>query len=263
MLNKYPLWKYLLILAVLAIGFIYSAPNLYPDDPAIQISGASTSLKVNQADLERASKALTDAGIQVKAATLAADAKGGLLRLTKQEDQLPAKDVVRKAMGDDYVVALNLAQTTPKWLRSIGAHPMKLGLDLSGGVHFLLEVDMDKALDARLKVYEGDVKSLLRKEKLRYRSLPQLNGAIQLGFSDEASREQARALIRKNFNDFDIVPADLNGQPVLRLAMTPAKLAEIREYSIKQNLTTVRNRVNELGVAEPIVQRQGRQPHRG
>ncbi|NMY13652.1 protein translocase subunit SecD [Pseudomonas veronii] len=257
MLNKYPLWKYLLILAVLAIGFIYSAPNLYPDDPAIQISGASTSLKVNQADLERASKALTYAGIQVKAATLAADAKGGLLRLTKQEDQLPAKDVVRKAMGDDYVVALNLAQTTPKWLRSIGAHPMKLGLDLSGGVHFLLEVDMDKALDARLKVYEGDVKSLLRKEKLRYRSLPQLNGAIQLGFSDEASREQARALIRKNFNDFDIVPADLNGQPVLRLAMTPAKLAEIREYSIKQNLTTVRNRVNELGVAEPIVQRQG------
>ena len=257
MLNKYPLWKYVLILAVLAIGFIYSAPNLYPDDPAIQITGASTSLQVNQADLERASKALTDAGIQVKAATLAADAKGGLLRLTKAEDQLPAKDVVRKAMGDDYVVALNLAQTTPKWLRSIGAHPMKLGLDLSGGVHFLLEVDMDKALDARLKVYEGDVKSLLRKEKLRYRSLPQLNGAIQLGFSDEASREQARALIRKNFNDFDIVPADLNGQAVLRLAMTPAKIAEIREYSIKQNLTTVRNRVNELGVAEPIVQRQG------
>ncbi|WP_348750678.1 protein translocase subunit SecD [Pseudomonas rhodesiae] len=257
MLNKYPLWKYVLILAVLAIGFIYSAPNLYPDDPAIQITGASTSLQVNQADLDRASKALTDAGIQVKAAALAAGAKGGLLRLTKQEDQLPAKDVVRKAMGDDYVVALNLAQTTPQWLRSIGAHPMKLGLDLSGGVHFLLEVDMDKALDARLKVYEGDVKSLLRKEKLRYRSLPQLNGAIQLGFSDEASREQARALIRKNFNDFDIVPADLNGQPVLRLAMSPAKIAEIREYSIKQNLTTVRNRVNELGVAEPIVQRQG------
>lgn len=257
MLNKYPLWKYVLILAVLAIGFIYSAPNLYPDDPAIQITGASTSLQVNQADLDRASKALIDAGIQVKAATLAADAKGGLLRLTKQEDQLPAKDVVRKVMGDDYVVALNLAQTTPKWLSSIGAHPMKLGLDLFGGVHFLLEVDMDKALDARMKVYEGDVKSLLRKERLRYRSLPQLNGAIQLGFADEASREQARALIRKSFNDFDIVPADLNGQAVLRLAMTPAKLAEIREYSIKQNLTTVRNRVNELGVAEPLVQRQG------
>ncbi|WP_192552316.1 protein translocase subunit SecD [Pseudomonas sp. IzPS59] len=257
MLNKYPLWKYILILAVLAIGLIYSAPNLYPDDPAIQISGASTALQVNQADLDRVSTALRESGINVKASSLAANGKGGLIRLTKAEDQLPAKDVVRKALGDDYVVALNLAQTTPQWLRNLAAHPMKLGLDLSGGVHFLLEVDMDKALDARLKVYEGDVKSLLRKEKLRYRSLPQLNGAIQLGFSDADSREQARALIRKNFNDFDIVPADLNGQPVLRLAMTPAKLAEIREYSIKQNLTTVRNRVNELGVAEPIVQRQG------
>ena len=257
MLNKYPLWKYILILAVLAIGLIYSAPNLYPDDPAIQVSGASTALLVNQADLDRVSTALRESGINVKAATLAANGKGGLIRLTKAEDQLPAKDVVRKALGDDYVVALNLAQTTPQWLRNLAAHPMKLGLDLSGGVHFLLEVDMEKALDARLKVYEGDVKSLLRKEKLRYRSLPQLNGAIQLGFSDEATREQARTIIRKNFNDFDIVPADLNGQAVLRLAMTPAKLAEIREYSIKQNLTTVRNRVNELGVAEPIVQRQG------
>lgn len=257
MLNKYPLWKYILILAVLAIGFIYSAPNLYPDDPAIQVSGASTALQVTQADLDRASKALTDAGIEVKGASLAQNGKGGLLRLVKKDDQLPAKDVVRKALGDDYVVALNLAQTTPQWLRSLGAHPMKLGLDLSGGVHFLLEVDMDKAVDARMKVYESDVKSLLRKEKVRYRSLPQLNGAIQLGFTDEAVREQARSLIRKSFNDFDITAADLNGQPVLRLAMTPAKLAEIREYSIKQNLTTVRNRVNELGVAEPLVQRQG------
>ena len=255
MLNKYPLWKYLLILAVLAVGFIYSAPNLYPDDPAVQISGASTALQVTQADVDRAAKALTDAGIAVKADSLSK--KGGLIRLVKQDDQLPAKEVVRRTLGDDYVVALNLAQTTPEWLRKLGGSPMKLGLDLSGGVHFLLEVDMDKALDARLKVYEGDVKSLLRKERLRYRSLPQLNGAIQLGFSDEDSREQARSLIRKNFNDFDIVPADLNGQPVLRLAMTPAKLAEIREYSIKQNLTTVRNRVNELGVAEPLVQRQG------
>ena len=257
MLNKYPLWKYILILAVLAIGFIYSAPNLYPDDPAIQVSGASTALQVTEADLDRASKALTDDGIVVKGASLAQNGKTGLLRLAKKDDQLPAKDVVRKALGDDFVVALNLAQTTPQWLRSLGAHPMKLGLDLSGGVHFLLEVDMDKAVDARMKVYEGDVKSLLRKEKVRYRSLPQLNGAIQLGFSDEATREQARGLIRKNFNDFDVTAADLNGQPVLRLAMTPAKLAEIREYSIKQNLTTVRNRVNELGVAEPLVQRQG------
>ena len=130
MLNKYPLWKYLLILAVLAVGVIYSAPNLYPDDPAIQVSGASTALQVTQADLDRASAALKASNIDVKAASIAENGKGGLLRLVKAEDQLPAKDVVRKALGDDYVVALNLAQTTPQWLRNLGAHPMKLGLDL-------------------------------------------------------------------------------------------------------------------------------------
>ena len=256
MLNKYPLWKYALIVLVLVVGFIYSAPNLYPDDPAVQISGASSALQVNQADLDRVSKALGDANIAVKGASLG-EKGSGLIRLTNQEDQLPAKDVVRKALGDDYVVALNLAQTTPQWLRNLGASPMKLGLDLSGGVHFLLEVDMDKAMTARMKVYEGEVKTLLRKERVRYRSLPQQDGGIMLGFADDATREQARALIRKNFNDFDLTTTDRNELAVLRLALTQAKVAEIREYSIKQNLTTVRNRVNELGVAEPLVQRQG------
>ena len=257
MLNKYPLWKYILIVAVLAVGFIYSAPNLYPDDPAVQLSGASTALQVGQADLDKASKALSDAGIQVKAASLADNGKGGLLRLTRQEDQLPAKDIVRKAMGDDYVVAVNLARTTPQWLRNLGASPMKLGLDLSGGVHFLLEVDMDKALDARMKVYEGEVKTLLRKEKVRYRSLPQQDGGIMLGFGDDAARDQARDLVRKNFTDFDLTTTERGELAVLRLALTQAKVSEIRDYAIKQNLTTVRNRVNELGVAEPLVQRQG------
>ncbi|WP_439861160.1 protein translocase subunit SecD [Pseudomonas sp. MBLB4136] len=257
MLNKFPLWKYLLIAAVLTIGFIYSAPNLYPDDPAIQISGNSTAMRVEQADLERAARALSDAGIEVKGVSLAEQGRAGLLRLVSKEDQLPAKDVVRKALGGDFVVALNLAQTTPDWLRNIGAGPMKLGLDLSGGVHFLLEVDMDKALDARRKVYEGEVKSLLRKERVRYRSLPEANGAIQLGFADEATLEQAQRLIRRDFIDFELNAVERGEQQVLRLTLTPAKLAEIREYSIKQNLTTVRNRVNELGVAEPLVQRQG------
>ncbi|UFH50076.1 protein translocase subunit SecD [Pseudomonas sp. KNUC1026] len=257
MLNKYPLWKYILIVAVLAVGFIYSAPNLYPDDPAIQLTGASSALQVNQADLDKATKALTDAGIAVKASSLAQGGKGGLLRLNNKEDQLPAKDVVRNVLGDDYVVALNLAPTTPQWLRSLGAHPMKLGLDLSGGVHFLLEVDMDKAVDARLKIYEGEVKTLLRKEQVRYRSLPQDGNAIQLGFSDDASRDKAQSLIRKAFTDFEITPGSRGELSVLRMGLTQAKLAEIREYSIKQNLTTVRNRVNELGVAEPLVQRQG------
>ncbi|WP_349572619.1 protein translocase subunit SecD [Azotobacter salinestris] len=257
MLNKYPLWKYLLILAVLLVGIIYSAPNLFPDDPAIQISGASTARQIGQGDLERVGKALTEAGIAVKASSLTSEGKAGLVRLADQGRQLEAKDVARKVLGDEYVVALNLAPTTPGWLRALGASPMKLGLDLSGGVHFLLEVDMDKALDARLKVYESEVKSLLRKERQRYRSLPQQDGAIQLGFADTEQLEQAQALIRKNFSDFELATSERSGQPVLRLTLTPAKMAEIREYSIKQNLTTVRNRVNELGVSEPLVQRQG------
>ncbi len=257
MLNRFPLWKYLLIVVVLGIAFIYSAPNLYPDDPAVQITGAATSLDVTEADLDRASKALAEAGIAVKAVSLDEQGRGGLLRLTDQDDQLPAKDVVRRALGDAYVVALNLAPTTPDWLRDLGASPMKLGLDLSGGVHFLLEVDMDKAIETRLNVYEGEVKSLLRKERVRYRSLPQAADAVQLGFTDEATLSAAQSLIRKNFNDFELTTSERNGQQVLRLAITEAKLAEIREYSIKQNLTTVRNRVNELGVSEPLVQRQG------
>ncbi|MCY1278575.1 Protein translocase subunit SecD [compost metagenome] len=255
MLNKYPLWKYLLILAVLAIGLVYSAPNLYPDDPAIQVSGTSTALKIQQADLDKATDALKQAGIELKAASV--DERGGLLRLTKLGDQLPAKDVVRKALGDDYVVALNLAPTTPDWLRKLGAAPMKLGLDLSGGVHFLLEVDMEKAVTARLKIYEGEVRTLLRKERVRYRSLPSQANGFQLGFTDSESLDKAQSLIRKSFTDFDMTTTERGGQQVLQLTLTQAKLAEIREYSIKQNLTTVRNRVNELGVAEPIVQRQG------
>ncbi len=257
MLNKYPLWKYLLILSVLAIGLVYSIPNLYPDDPAIQISGASSALSIEQSVVDRASKALQDAGIAVKAATIDERGRAGLIRLTKQDDQLPAKDIVRRALGDDYVVALNLAQTTPDWLRSLGASPMKLGLDLSGGVHFLLEVDMDKALEVRRKVYEGEIKSLLRKERIRYRSMPESNGRIQLGFADSDTLDKAQRLIRKDYSDFELTTVERGGQQILQLGLTPAKIAEIREYSIRQNLTTVRNRVNELGVAEPLVQRQG------
>src|SRR5690554_5536075 len=255
MLNKYPLWKYLLIIAVLALGLVYSAPNLYPDDPSIQITGTSAALRIDEATVEKAAQALQAAGITVKASEITE--RGGLLRLTQLADQLPAKDIVRRALGDEYVVALNLAPTTPDWLRSIGASPMKLGLDLSGGVHFLLEVDMDKAVDARLKVYEGEVKSLLRKERVRYRSLAGGDNSFQLGFTDSESLTRAQALIRKTFTDFEVTSSARNQLQVLNVALTPATLADIREYSIKQNLTTVRNRVNKLGVAEPLVQRQG------
>ncbi|WP_462382084.1 protein translocase subunit SecD [Pseudomonas sp. Marseille-QA0892] len=255
MLNKFPLWKYLLIVAVLAIGLVYSAPNLYPNDPAIQISGTSTARNITESDVDRAAQALRDAGIEVKSGAIEQNA--GLIRLTALGDQLPAKDVVSRTLGDGFVVALNLAPTTPDWLRSLHATPMKLGLDLSGGVHFLLEVDMEKAVDTRLNVYENDVKTLLRKERIRYRSLPIQNGAIQLGFNSAEDRSQAERQISGNFNDFDIAESEQGNLQVLGLALTEAKLTEIRNYAIQQNLTTVRNRVNELGVAEPLVQRQG------
>lgn len=257
MLNKYPLWKYLLIVVVLVVSFIYAAPNLYPDDPAIQITGNSSSLEITDADVERAVKALERANIAVKEHQL--QQRGGLIRLTERDDQLPAKDIIRRELGDEYVVALNLAPTTPQWLRSIGASPMKLGLDLSGGVHFLLEVDMDKAISARVKVYDGEIKTLLRKERIRYSSMPNVENGGQLGFASEDDLAKARAVINKNFrnNEFTVESKTVAGKAVLQYALTPTEVTKIRDYAVSQNLTTVRNRVNELGVSEPLVQRQG------
>lgn len=257
MLNKYPLWKYLLILAVLVVGAIYSVPNLYPDDPALQISASSTERTVTPAEVQRVNAALAEAHLAVKSSDLNENGSRVLIRLMRADDQLPAQEVVRRTLGDDFVVALNLAPTTPQWLRKLGASPMKLGLDLSGGVHFLLAVDMDKAVDARLKVYDNEVKTLLRREKVRYRSMPDQNGALQLGFTDAADLQQAQSLIRKNYADFELTTDTRGDLQVLRLQLTEAKLREIRNYAVTQNLTTVRNRVNELGVAEPLVQRQG------
>ncbi|WP_338546049.1 protein translocase subunit SecD [Pseudomonas benzopyrenica] len=257
MLNKYPLWKYLLILAVLVVGAIYSVPNLYPDDPALQISASSTERTVTPAEVQRVNAALAEAHLAVKSSDLNENGSRVLVRLMRADDQLPAQEVVRRTLGDDFVVALNLAPTTPQWLRKLGASPMKLGLDLSGGVHFLLAVDMDKAVDARLKVYDNEVKTLLRREKVRYRSMPDQNGALQLGFTDAADLQQAQSLIRKNYTDFELTTDTRGDLQVLRLQLTEAKLREIRNYAVTQNLTTVRNRVNELGVAEPLVQRQG------
>ena len=257
MLNKYPLWKYLLILAVLVVGAIYSVPNLYPDDPAVQVSASSTERAVTPAEVQRVNAALAEAHLAVKSSDLNANGSRVLIRLMRADDQLPAQEVVRRTLGDDFVVALNLAPTTPQWLRKLGASPMKLGLDLSGGVHFLLAVDMDKAVDARLKVYDNEVKTLLRREKVRYRSMPDQNGALQLGFTDAADLQQAQSLIRKNYTDFELTTDTRGDLQVLRLQLTEAKLREIRNYAVTQNLTTVRNRINELGVAEPLVQRQG------
>ncbi|EZQ19744.1 protein translocase subunit SecD [Halopseudomonas bauzanensis] len=257
MLNRYPLWKYLLIVAVLALGLIYATPNLYPDDPAIQISGASSTQTIQQADLQRIEQALNEAGIETKGAELSSNASSGLVRLIRMSDQLPAQDIVRRTLGHDFVVAQNLAATTPDWLLNIGAGPMKLGLDLAGGVHFLLEVDMDKAIEARMNVYDSELRTLFRGERIRYRSLPHQGTALQFGFTDAAELSAAQRAIAGKYNEFQVTTTSRDNMEVLRLALTDAKQSEIRNYAVSQNLTTVRNRVNELGVAEPLVQRQG------
>lgn len=247
----------MLILAVLVLGLIYAMPNLYPDDPAIQISGASSTQVIGQPDLDRIEGALTAAGIATKGTDIGSQGRSGLVRLVNRAEQLPAQDVVRRELGQEFVVAQNLAPTTPDWLVSIGAGPMKLGLDLSGGVHFLLEVDMDKAIEARVNVYESELRNLLRGERIRYRSMPNQGNVLQFGFTDADQLDEAQRLIARQYTQFQMSTTRRDELQVLRLTLTDAELAVIREYAVSQNLTTVRNRVNELGVAEPLVQRQG------
>jgi preprotein translocase subunit SecD len=254
--NKFPLWKNIMILMVVAFAFIYAAPNLYPPDPALQLSGQSSAMKIDQAVLTKVEKALAKANIDYFAGE--ADGEAALVRLVDSDLQMRAKEVVQAEMGGEYIVALNLAPTTPQWLSDLGGSPMKLGLDLSGGVHFLLEVDLDSALNTRLEGDLQEVKSSLREEKIRYRSF-ELKGQQIIGrFRNEQQVEQAANLIRANFRDLQ--PQNRQGQNPLSLVLQLSEIAagQIEDNAIKQNLTSLRNRVNELGVSEPIVSRQGK-----
>ena len=255
MLNQYPLWKYLLLLVVAAIGFIYALPNLYPDDPAVQVSGASASIQVDALALEKAKNALDKAGVPYKQAEKLQ--KSALLRFSDSDSQLRAKDIVAGALGKNYVVALNLAPTTPEWLAGLGAAPMKLGLDLRGGVHFLMEVDMDSTLRKRFALTRDGIKDRLRDEKIRYGRVQATESGVRLSFKTEELRERANTLIRKEFRDFVVTADEVQNSFNLLLVLTEQTKKEIQDYAIAQNLTSLRNRVNLLGVAEPVVQRQG------
>ncbi|MGB0467189.1 MAG: protein translocase subunit SecD [Pontibacterium sp.] len=257
MLNRYPLWKNLLVLFVLVIGGLYAAPNLYPDDHAIQVTGTRDVYQVDQQLLDRATTFLTKEGIPFKSSEL--NARSGLIRFPDGDAQLKAKAVIANVLGDNYVVALNLAETTPDWLNSIGAGPMKLGLDLRGGVHFLLEVDLPQAVAQKLDNYAADIKRKLRTEKLRYRTVEtQADGSLAVKFTKAETREAALTFLRKEYQDFLISADDREKGYFVVVNLTESKIREIEDYALKQNLTTLRNRVNELGVAEPLVQRQGR-----
>jgi preprotein translocase subunit SecD len=257
MLNRYPLWKNLLILCVLVVAAIYAAPNLYPEDYAVQVSGTREAYTVDPALIERLEQDLEQAGVEFKSSEFADGT--GLIRFADPDAQLRAKDLIARELGNNYVVALNLAPTTPEWLTSIGAGPMKLGLDLRGGVHFLLEVDMAQAVGQRLDVYVSDIKNQLRDERLRYRQVEHLDdGRLSVRFADPDTRDQAQELLRRNFPEFLVDTADSDEGNFVYINLTEQTIREIEDYAVKQNLTTLRNRVNELGVAEPLVQRQGR-----
>ncbi|QTF93441.1 protein translocase subunit SecD [Halomonas sp. BM-2019] len=255
MLNRYPLWKYLLILIVLAVGLVYSLPNLYPEDPAVQISSASGDTTVDEGELERIQGALRDAGITIKA--VERDESSVLIRLDDADEQLQARDRIAAMLGDDFVVALNLAESTPTWLQALSASPMTLGLDLRGGVHFLLEVDMDAAVTQRLEVNASAMREQLRSERIRYRGTEIEGRTLTLTFTNEEDRDAARRLISREFRDFDYQNLGDGRGAALAMTLTDQAVNEIQDYAVNQNLTTLRNRVDELGVAEPMVQRQG------
>ena len=257
MLNKYPLWKYLLVLFVLLIGFFYAAPNLYAPDPALQITGESSSQLIDDEILGRALKALEENDIDHFGELIDPDGRNALIRLRDASTQLTAQARVSRALGDGFIVALNLAQTTPDWLSDYGAQPMKLGLDLSGGVHFKLEVDVDAAVERRMEYYVNATKRALREERIR--GLVNLNnkGQVEGRFRSEELREQARSIMSDNHPELVLDRIDDGDSWNVTGSMTDQVRKEITDYSVSQNLTTLRNRVNELGVSEPLVQRQG------
>lgn len=258
-MNRYPLWKYLLLLGVLVAAFIYALPNLYAPDPAIQITPQNSATELDLETLTRAGEALEAAGIAYFGSELSRDS--GLLRLREREQQLAAKRIIQQALGFDYVVALNLAPTTPEWLAALGAEPMKLGLDLSGGVHFLLEVDTADIIGVYLETKASQLREALREAggDARYRAVRVEGTAIEAVFDSAERRDRAAEIAGdREFRELLLERQATGDRYLLRLSASPSLIDEREDYAVTQNLTTLRNRVNELGVSEPVVQRQGR-----
>jgi len=256
LLNKYPMWKYMLLGLIVLISFLYAAPNLYGEDPAIQIS-ATRGAEVELATLDKVETLLADANITPKSTTL----ENGqiLIRLTSSEDQLIGREVIGDQLGDGFVTALNLAAATPNWLVALGGEPLKLGLDLRGGVHFLMEVDMDEAVTKAQDQMVQDFRAELREQKIRFRGIRKDSSetGVVLRFTTQAVLDDAINYLKPINPDFTFNDEQVNNEFVLTVAMTEEKLKATKEDALQQNLSILRNRVNELGVAEPLVQRQG------
>ena len=257
-MKPFGIWKYFLILIVLSFGIIYASPNLYAPDPAIQISYNDSTLSPDLKLQRRLTKVLEKNISENKVPEVEIHESYALIRLTSPEEQLRVKDLF-STVGDDLIVALNLAPTTPEWLKNIGGEPLKLGLDLRGGVHFLMEVDTKTALSNRQNGTLLDIRRKLREEKIRYNSLfVEKDQAIKLKVTQESVFDKATELIEDNYPQFAISYKEVGNQFEISLRLTDQEIEQIEADAIDQNLTTLRNRVNELGVSEPIVQRQGK-----
>ena len=254
-MRRYGIWKYLLILLVLGFGVVYSLPNLYAPDPAVQISYTSSSQSADSFLAERVEEVIKDQNINT---TIQLEEDYVLIRTDTYQNQLKLKDLLSRNLVNDVVIALNLAPTTPKWLMDIGANPMKLGLDLRGGVHFLMQVDTETAIKNRQNGTLQDLRIRFREEKIRYnQALVQGDSSILLKFNNLESKEKAEEFINDNYTQFNL-PLTSNEINSLELSLSDIEIEQIESDAIDQNLTTLRNRVNELGVSEPIVQRQGK-----
>ena len=260
-MNRYPWWKYALLAVALLVGLLYTVPNFYGEAPAVQVSSGKATVKVDAAMVQRVQQALAAAGLQPDFVQF--EGNSVRARFADTDTQLKAKDAISAALNPDpadprFIVALNLVSRSPQWMASVRALPMYLGLDLRGGVHFLMEVDMKSALTKRAEALTGDVRSLLREKNIRHAGIVREGNTVDVRFRDEATAQQARGLLADQLPDLDWqLAADGSGGVVLAGALKPEAARRVQEQAVKQNITTLHNRVNELGVAEPVIQQQG------
>ena len=259
-MNRYPVWKYAILVIALLVGVLYTLPNFFGEAPAVQVSSAKATVKVDNAVLQKVQAALTAA--QLKPDVLALEGTSIRARFDTPDDQLKAKDVIQKALIADpsdpmYIVALNLVSRSPNWLTSIGAKPMYLGLDLRGGVHFMLQVDMAAALTKKAESYAGDLRSTMRDKGIRHGGVSRDGNNITIRVRDEATQTAVRNLITDQFQDLTSTSQPDGTGFKLVAAIKPEALRKVQEQALKQNIVTLHNRINELGVAEPVIQQQG------
>jgi len=254
-MNQYPLWKYLLILIALLVGLIYTLPNFFGESPAVQVSPARASLKADMKLLERVESILKAANVVPDLVEI--EGSSVKARFVDTDNQLKAKDILAKELGEDFVVALNLLPRSPNWLTKMNALPMYLGLDLRGGVHFLLQVDMKAALDKALESTSGDIRSTLRDKNIPYSGVTRNGRVLSVRFRDADARSKGEDEIKQRFSDYFLNDKEQGGEFFIQLSLKPEAEYKIQESAVQQNLVTLRNRVNELGVAEPVIQQQG------